>query len=130
MDFVSNFFDRVAQDYLVLLIPLFSAFVGWFTNVIAIKMMFYPTEFVGVKPIGWQGIVPANARRLAQMSTQLILTKLLTLDELFAGFKGDAFSEELDGVVAKYMGLAMDSWMGPDMEQGLEQLKAKVEAAE
>lgn len=37
---------------------------------------------------------------------------------------------ELDGVVAKYMGLAMDSWMGPDMEQGLEQLKAKVEAAE
>lgn len=99
MDFVSDFFHRISQDYLVLLIPLFSAFVGWFTNVIAIKMMFYPTEFVGLKPIGWQGIVPANARRLAQMSTQLILTKLLTLDELFAGFKGDAFAEELDGVV-------------------------------
>jgi len=96
-----DFIERIAADPLVLLIPLFSAFVGWFTNVIAIKMMFYPTEFVGVKPFGWQGIVPANARRLAKMSTQLILTKLLTLEELFASFKGEEFAKELDGVVAE-----------------------------
>lgn len=94
-----GFFERISADYLVLLIPLFSAFVGWFTNVIAIKMMFWPTEFVGVKPIGWQGIVPANARRLAKMSTELILTRLLSLEELFAGFKGDEFASELDAVV-------------------------------
>ncbi|MEM9069339.1 MAG: DUF445 family protein [Myxococcota bacterium] len=94
-----DFFERIAADYLVLLIPVFSAFVGWFTNVIAIKMMFYPTDFVGVKPVGWQGIVPANAQRLAKMSTQLILTKLLTLEELFSSFKGEEFSSELDGVV-------------------------------
>ena len=95
-----SFLDRIAADWLVLLIPLFSAFVGWFTNVIAIKMMFYPTEPLGKPPwFGWQGIVPANAHRLAKMSTQLILTKLLSLEELFESFKGDAFSEELEGVV-------------------------------
>ncbi len=96
-----GFIERLAADWLVLLIPFFSAFVGWFTNVVAIKMMFYPSEFVGVKPIGWQGIVPANARRLAKMSTQLILTRLLSLEELFSKFKGDDFAEELDGVVAE-----------------------------
>ncbi len=95
-----GFFDRIAADWLVLLIPLFSAFVGWFTNVVAIKMMFYPTEPLGKPPwFGWQGIVPANAHRLARMSTQLILTKLLSLEELFASFKGEAFAEEIEPVV-------------------------------
>lgn len=92
--------ERIAADWLVLLIPFFSAFVGWFTNVLAVKMMFYPQEFVGIKPfLGWQGIVPANAGRLARMSTKLILTKLLSLEDLFAKFKGDAFADELSGVV-------------------------------
>ena len=95
-----SFLDRLASDWLVLLIPIFSAAVGWFTNVVAIKMMFYPTEPWGKPPwIGWQGIVPANAHRLAKMSTQLILTKLLSLEELFSAFKGDSFAEEIDPVV-------------------------------
>lgn len=95
-----GFFDRIAADWLVLTIPFVSAFIGWFTNLVAIKMMFYPTEFVGVRPfLGWQGIVPANARRLAKMSTRLILTKLLSLEELFAPFKGEAFAKNLAPVV-------------------------------
>ena len=95
-----GFFERLSADWLVLLIPLFSAFVGWFTNVIAIRIMFYPTEFRGIRPfLGWQGIVPANAQRLAKMSTRLILTKLLSLEELFASFKGEEFADELDQVV-------------------------------
>lgn len=95
-----GFFERIAADWLVLTIPLVSAFIGWFTNLVAIKMMFYPTEFHGLPPyLGWQGIVPANARRLAKMSTKLILTKLLSLEELFAPFKGDAFAKDLAPVV-------------------------------
>jgi uncharacterized membrane protein YheB (UPF0754 family) len=84
----------------ILSIPLVSAFVGWFTNVVAVRMMFYPTEFVGLRPfLGWQGIVPANAPRLAKYSTRLITTKLLSLTELFANFEGEAFVKNLDGVV-------------------------------
>ena len=95
-----GFFDRIAADWLVLTIPFVSAFIGWFTNLVAIKMMFKPTEFVGIEPfLGWQGIVPANARRLAKMSTRLILTKLLSLEELFAPFRGEAFVKELGPVI-------------------------------
>ena len=95
-----SFVDRLASDWLVLLIPFFSAFVGWFTNVVAVKMMFWPTEPIGKPPwFGWQGVVPANAHRLARLSTQLILTKLLSLEELFASFKGDAFASEIEPVV-------------------------------
>jgi outer membrane protein TolC len=36
---------------------------------VAVKMMFYPVHFVGLKPfLGWQGIVPANAENLAASS--------------------------------------------------------------
>ena len=91
---------RIQDNWIVLLIPLISAFIGWFTNVIAIKMMFYPTEFWGIKPfLGWQGIVPANALRLAKVSNELITTKLLSLDQLFESFDADTFTGKLGGVV-------------------------------
>jgi uncharacterized membrane protein YheB (UPF0754 family) len=90
----------LASNADILSIPLVSAFVGWFTNVVAVRMMFYPTEFFGIRPfLGWQGIIPANAPRLAKYSTRLITTKLISLTELFANFKGEEFAKNLDGVV-------------------------------
>ncbi|MGE0326869.1 MAG: DUF445 domain-containing protein [Polyangiaceae bacterium] len=92
--------DAISHDYLVLLIPPISAFVGWFTNVLAVKMMFYPTEFVGVRPLlGWQGLVPANAQKLGKFSTRLITTKLMRLEELFENFSPESFTGELKPVV-------------------------------
>ena len=80
--------------YLLALIPLISSTIGWVTNVLAVKMMFYPAEFVGVKPIGWQGLVPANAVRLARALHELISTKLLRLKEVFSEEEVDEILEE------------------------------------
>ena len=92
-------FTRIEDNWIVLLIPLISAFIGWFTNVVAIKMMFYPVNFFGIKPLGWQGIIPANALRLARVSNDLITTKLLSLDQLFENFDADTFTGKLGAVV-------------------------------
>ena len=32
----------------MLLIPVVAAFVGWFTNWLAVKMIFYPINFLGI----------------------------------------------------------------------------------
>jgi uncharacterized membrane protein YheB (UPF0754 family) len=91
---------QLAAEVQVLLIPVVSAFIGWVTNVLAVKMMFYPTKFVGIPPfLGWQGIVPANAERLARVSNKLVMTKLLTLEELFADFKPEVFGKNLGHVI-------------------------------
>ena len=92
---------RIQGDWLVLLIPFFSAFVGWFTNVVAVRMMFWPVDFIGYPPwLGWQGIIPANAVRLAQTTNQLVMTKLLALEEVFESFSAEQFAEgELGAVV-------------------------------
>ena len=80
-------------DWLFLFIPFISAAVGWGTNVIAVRMMFYPVKFVGIRPIfGWQGIVPANAVELARKSTDIITSRLINLRSLFKDFDPEEFT--------------------------------------
>ena len=53
--------------YLLALIPIISSTIGYVTNVVAVKMMFWPVEFVGLRrPFGWQGVVPAHAVKLSR----------------------------------------------------------------
>ena len=40
----TNFAKNTNMNYWLILIPLISAFIGWFTNWIAIKMLFHPKE--------------------------------------------------------------------------------------
>ena len=47
------------------LIPFIAAFAGWGTNWLAIKMTFYPLEYVGKFPFGWRGVVPSRIRKFA-----------------------------------------------------------------
>jgi len=92
---------RIQDNWIVLLIPVISALVGWFTNVVAIKMMFQPVEFVGIPPyLGWQGVIPANALRLARVSNTLITQKLLSLRQLFdETFSAESFAGKLGAVI-------------------------------
>jgi len=99
----------VTIDWLALLIPPISAFIGWLTNVVAVQMMFYPVDFFGIKPfLGWQGIIPANARKLAQTSTELITEKLINLKSLFENFDADDFSSNLDSAIDELTGQILE----------------------
>jgi len=86
------------RNYWQLTIPVLAGVIGWFTNYLAIKMMFYPIEFVGIKPyLGWQGIIPGNAVRLAQTGLQLVTTQLLKVPELFDDFDPKALVDGESG---------------------------------
>jgi len=87
--------DKIASDPVNLLIPLIAGVIGYITNVLAVKMMFHPVEFVGFKPyLGWQGIVPANALRLANTGLKLVTSQLLRVPELFDDFDSKRFVRE------------------------------------
>lgn len=89
---MSTILEAIRQDPLILVIPIISAIIGWGTNVVAVIMMFSPISFVGIWKIGWQGIIPANAARLAADSTRIITTKLLRLRDLFRDFDPKGFA--------------------------------------
>jgi uncharacterized membrane protein YheB (UPF0754 family) len=48
-----------------LLIPFIAAGAGWGTNWLAIKMTFYPLQYVGKFPFGWRGVVPSRIPKFA-----------------------------------------------------------------
>lgn len=65
-----------------LAIPLVTALMGWITNALAIEMMFRPVVRRGIGPVGWQGIVPARARKMAEICVDTMTSRLLTSAEL------------------------------------------------
>ncbi|MDF3819563.1 DUF445 domain-containing protein [Leptospira sp. 96542] len=68
----------------LLLIPFTYGFVGWVTNWLALKMTFYPIQFWGLPPyLGWQGIIPRKAHKMASKSVDVITERLLNIREVF-----------------------------------------------
>ncbi|WP_323751799.1 hypothetical protein [Marinobacter sp.] len=76
------FFNPEFWQYLS--IPVIAALIGWGTNWLAIKMTFYPLEFIGKPPLlGWQGIIPSKARKMAAISVDATISKIGTVQEIF-----------------------------------------------
>lgn len=75
----------VQQNWVIYLsMPIVASIIGFVTKIIAIHMMFEPIEFVGKQPyLGWQGIVPRNAARMAGIAVDTMTQKLLKTEELF-----------------------------------------------
>jgi uncharacterized membrane protein YheB (UPF0754 family) len=64
--------------------PLIAAAIGYVTKLVAIRMMFEPLEFRGRPPwLGWQGVVPANAARMAGIACDLMTGRLIDPQEIF-----------------------------------------------
>jgi len=64
-------------------IPLIAGLVGWATNWLAIQLTFYPINFLGFKPwLGWQGIIPSKAKKMATICVDSILSKIGTVSEI------------------------------------------------
>lgn len=82
---------------LLLLIPVISALVGWSTNYLAVKMMFYPIEFIGIRPVfGWQGLIPMKRREMAEIEVELVLGKLLSVQELAQRLDPDEMTRAIE----------------------------------
>ncbi|TGN19510.1 DUF445 domain-containing protein [Leptospira idonii] len=66
------------------MVPFTYGFVGWVTNWLALKMTFYPLKFWGIPPyLGWQGIIPRKAHKMASKSVDVITERLLNIREVF-----------------------------------------------
>ncbi|MBC7650684.1 MAG: DUF445 family protein [Deinococcales bacterium] len=64
------------------LIPIISAFIGWFTNWIAIKMLFHPREPKKILGITFQGIFPKNQQQFAAKLGKLVGEELLSFKDI------------------------------------------------
>lgn len=70
------------MNWILLLIPLISAFIGWFTNWIAIKMLFHPRLPKKILGITFQGIFPKRQKQFAIKLGKLVSNELLSFSEI------------------------------------------------
>lgn len=66
----------------LLLIPVISAFIGWFTNWIAIKMLFHPREPKKILGITFQGIFPKRQKPFAEKLGKLVSNELISFGDI------------------------------------------------
>lgn len=86
-----------------LLMPLIAGFVGYLTKLLALEMMFTPIEFIGIKPpyLGWQGVVPRKAPKMATTATDLLLGRIFQLEELVQRLDPQRMMKEVEGPLLK-----------------------------
>jgi len=79
----------------VLLLPVVASFTGWVTNWAAVKMLFWPERFVGIGPIGWQGVIYRHSDKLAE-EIAAVTAGRLSVDDILARIDVGAVEEIYD----------------------------------
>ncbi|GAC1443348.1 MAG: DUF445 family protein [Sediminibacterium sp.] len=70
------------MNYSWALIPLMSAFIGWFTNRIAVKMLFHPRRPKRILGIVFHGIFPKKRQQFAGKLGKLVSSELLSFRDI------------------------------------------------
>ena len=70
------------MDYTLILIPVISAFIGWITNWVAIKMLFHPRKPINILGITIQGIFPKRQEQFAIRLGKLVSRELLSFEDI------------------------------------------------
>ncbi|WP_396345599.1 DUF445 domain-containing protein [Haloechinothrix sp. LS1_15] len=77
-----------------------AAIIGYLTKLLAVRMLFEPLEFRGIRPVfGWQGMIPARAGKMAAIAYDTMTSGLIDIQELMSRIDPDELVAELDGPV-------------------------------
>ncbi len=97
---LANFYKQHEAVIGLVIMPFTYGFVGWFTNWLALKMTFYPIKFWGIPPfLGWQGIIPRKAHKMAAKSVDIITGRLLKIEEVFDKIDPVGIEKELKPLI-------------------------------
>jgi len=89
--------------YTYLVLPLISAFIGWFTNWIAIKMLFHPKQPIKLLGFTIQGIFPKRQQQFAQKLGKMVSQELLSFDDIAQKVSNPANVDKILPVVDQHI---------------------------
>lgn len=95
-------------------IPFVAAIVTWAHVWMALQMVFYPLEFVGVaKPwLGWQGIIPRKARKMSGIVVDKTISKLGSVSDFLREMQPEAIARHVTQSVTLHIDEYVDEVMG------------------
>ncbi len=91
------------MNWWMILIPIVSAFIGWFTNFIAIKMLFHPRQPKKILGFTFQGIFPKRQQQFAEKLGKLVSNELLSFEDIEAKITSKSNIEKIMPHVEKHI---------------------------
>jgi len=97
-EFLSEVWADVVENWhIYALMPVFGALIGYVTKLLAIRMMFQPLEFRGIRPwVGWHGVIPRRAGRMASVACDMLLERLIDPVEVLGRIDPARLAAELE----------------------------------
>ncbi|HHY10764.1 MAG TPA: DUF445 family protein [Firmicutes bacterium] len=88
------------MDWQLILLPLIAAAIGWVTNVIAIKMLFWPRTPWNI--FGWKfwGVLPKRKGEIAASIGQVLNDDLLPTEDLLAAVNTPEIRDSIASYIA------------------------------
>jgi uncharacterized membrane protein YheB (UPF0754 family) len=83
----------------LLTFPLIGAAIGWFTNFLAIKMLFHPREPIPLPGMRLQGLLPRRRMDLADKIGKTVAGEILSAGEISSLLGKIHWREEVQGIV-------------------------------
>lgn len=101
-----------ARIIVVVAVPLVSAFVGWATNYIAVKMLFRPRNPVRFAGMAIQGLLPRRRSELARTIGETVERELLSHRDIEQALCAASFRQEISRVLRRRVDDFFDSTFG------------------
>lgn len=84
------------------LVPVIGALIGWFTNFLAVKMIFRPQKPVVIPVLGIviQGVIPKRKAEIARSLGEVVARELVNFDDVAAQVSARLEEEDLINLLA------------------------------
>jgi len=92
-----------------LILPSIGSAIGWFTNFLAIRMLFHPKKPIRIwGALSFQGVLPRRREDLANVVAETVERDLLPMDELLEHVNVRGYQGEVVDAVVRYVDRRMD----------------------
>lgn len=81
---------------LLVLFTVICAFIGYVTNVLAVKMIFRPHQRVTALGVSFQGVLPKHQAHFARMLSAIIVRDFMSLEDLVGGLNRPELVDEVE----------------------------------
>lgn len=85
------------------ILPVLGALIGWWTNHLALWMLFRPHRAISVLGLRWQGLIPRRRDQLADTLAGALEEHLLTAEDRKGLLGGVNIEEHLDRIVTQVL---------------------------
>ncbi|MEZ4883218.1 MAG: DUF445 family protein [Chitinophagales bacterium] len=84
---------------MVYTLPFIAALIGWFTNFLAVKMLFHPREKKRFLFIEFQGVFPKRQHEIAERLGEIVSKELISIDDIKQKLADDRNLEEVKALL-------------------------------